>query len=630
MAEIHWLDAISGPFVTGADWSGGAVPGTSDEAILDAAGGAYAVTSSADQTVLGVQLASNASLDIAGATFTLLDGTDGGANAGSIVVNGGATLAAAGQIENVGAIAVGTSESSLGTLLVQGKTTLSGAGSVMVNGGIIDISDGATLINKHNTIAGQGAIFGGTNGGGILVNKIAGLIEATTLYLNIGSSGFGTMTVVNDGAMAANGSGDGGLYFENCVISGHGQIIADWTTSMEYCPAISGQTISTAVGGDLFMYDDSLTYSGILANAGGMTFSFAGASPNLVVQDAMTLTGGGTVGIEDAATFGGLGATLFNVDNSLIDEGDVNGGHSSANLGEGQLAIVNETAGVIESEASGNLHTTLIIDCGAATLTNAGRIEAFGSAGGVTVDSVVDNSGVIESVKGEVLLQGAVQNTGRLAVFGGGAMTLAGDLDNSGAIQVAKGSMTLEGPVTNDGFLLARGGYLMVAGSVVGDGSAKIANGGNLTFAAGFDQEVVFLDGGGQLTLAQSQSYSATISGFRTSGESGAWVLDLRDIGFVDAQEATFSGTSAGGVLTVSDGAHTAQIHLRGDYLSDKFVASSDFSGGVSIYASSANVGSFVSAAASLTSPCGVAPGSRCEPTTLHGLLVAPASHPLR
>lgn len=623
MAAIHWLNAISGPFATAANWGGGAVPGASDIAILDTAGGLYSVTSSTDQTVLGVQLSANASIDIAGATFTLLDGTDGGANAGSIVVLSGATLAAAGQIENVGVISVGASESSQGTLLVQGKATLSGAGSVVVNGGTIDISDGATFTNGANTIAGQGYIFGGTSGGGILVNENAGVIAATNFYLNIGASGLGTMTVVNDGAMSANGSGNGGLYFQNCIITGHGQIIADWAISVEYCPSISGQTISTGLGGGVFMYDDSLTYTGVLANAGGLTFSFAGTSPNLVVQGAMTLTGGGTVGIEDAATFGGVGGTLFNVDNTLLDEGDVNGGHSSANLGEGQLTIVNETAGVIESEALGNLHTTLIIDCGASTLTNAGRIEAFGSAGGVTVDSVVDNTGVIESIKGTVLLQGAAQNAGRLAVFGG-AMTIAGDLDNSGTVQVAKGYMTLEGAVTNNGLLLAKGGNLMVAGSVVGDGSAKLGKGGYLTFQAGFDQSVAFLRGGGRLTLAQSQSYSATISGFQTSGASGAWVLDLRDIGFVDAHEATFSGTSSGGVLTVSDGTHTAQIHLRGNYLSDQFVVGSDFSGGVSISATSARLQHFVSVAASLTSPPGVATGSHYERATSHGLLAAP------
>ena len=38
MAQIHWLNDISGSFTNAADWNGGMVPGPSDDAILDAAG----------------------------------------------------------------------------------------------------------------------------------------------------------------------------------------------------------------------------------------------------------------------------------------------------------------------------------------------------------------------------------------------------------------------------------------------------------------------------------------------------------------------------------------------------------------------------------------------------------------
>jgi hypothetical protein len=59
--------------------------------------------------------------------------------------------------------------------------------------------------------------------------------------------------------------------------------------------------------------------------------------------------------------------------------------------------------------------------------------------------------------------------------------------------------------------------------------------------------------------------------------------LDLADIGFVGSTEAAFAGTKAGGVLTVTDGAHTARIKLTGDYLRSIFIASSDGRGGVAI-----------------------------------------------
>ena len=68
--------------------------------------------------------------------------------------------------------------------------------------------------------------------------------------------------------------------------------------------------------------------------------------------------------------------------------------------------------------------------------------------------------------------------------------------------------------------------------------------------------------------------------GFSTTGGTS---FDLRDIGFVSANEATFVGGSSGGVLTVTDGTHTAHITLLGDYTTSTFVASSDGSGGVII-----------------------------------------------
>ena len=57
----------------------------------------------------------------------------------------------------------------------------------------------------------------------------------------------------------------------------------------------------------------------------------------------------------------------------------------------------------------------------------------------------------------------------------------------------------------------------------------------------------------------------------------------LVQIGFVGADEATFSGTTTSGVLTVTDGTHTAHINLKGDYTGSTFIASDDGNGGVNI-----------------------------------------------
>jgi hypothetical protein len=56
--------------------------------------------------------------------------------------------------------------------------------------------------------------------------------------------------------------------------------------------------------------------------------------------------------------------------------------------------------------------------------------------------------------------------------------------------------------------------------------------------------------------------------------------LELADINFATIQSPSFSGTRTGGMLTVTDGTHTANIALLGNYMATSFVVSSDGQGG--------------------------------------------------
>jgi hypothetical protein len=143
---------------------------------------------------------------------------------------------------------------------------------------------------------------------------------------------------------------------------------------------------------------------------------------------------------------------------------------------------------------------------------------------------------------------------------------------------------------------------------VTSAGSAVISA-GTLTFGSSFSEAVAFTGTSGELVLAQSQGYVAQISGFSLTGGTS---LDLKDIGFVSAGEATFSGTATSGVLTVTDGVHTAHITLIGDYLTSTFTASSDGHGGVIVVdprrpASTASPHAFIAAMAGLAPTGGLA-----------------------
>ena len=172
----------------------------------------------------------------------------------------------------------------------------------------------------------------------------------------------------------------------------------------------------------------------------------------------------------------------------------------------------------------------------------------------------------------------------------------SGTIDNGGTIaSTGAGGVAITSAIDNTGALVADGGTFSISGAVTGSGVAKI-DGGTLDLLSAFNEAVSFAGATGELVLARSQAYTATIKGF---SRSRGTALDLADIGFVSASEATFSGTSSGGVLTVSDGTHTAAIHLAGNYLTTTFIAADDGKGGVLVVAkNSPPVGAFAAAMA--------------------------------
>jgi hypothetical protein len=158
---------------------------------------------------------------------------------------------------------------------------------------------------------------------------------------------------------------------------------------------------------------------------------------------------------------------------------------------------------------------------------------------------------------------------------GGATITNAGLVENVGS-----GGVVVESPIDNTGTLFAAGGTLKLEGAVTGAGIGKI-NGGTLEAVSTFSQNVAFTGATGVLELAHSQSYAGTITGFSKSGGTS---LDLEDITFTSGKTtASFTGTTTSGVLTVTDGTHTAKIKLTGDYLTSKFTTSSDGHGGTTI-----------------------------------------------
>jgi hypothetical protein len=125
--------------------------------------------------------------------------------------------------------------------------------------------------------------------------------------------------------------------------------------------------------------------------------------------------------------------------------------------------------------------------------------------------------------------------------------------------------------------LWANGANIAVHGSVTG-GTAVMDGTASIEFGAAASTNVTFDVGAtGALKLADSFNFSGMISGFNQDDH-----IDLLDMAFGVGTAASYIENQAGtgGTLSVTDGAHTANIALLGQYSADDFtVAAGDTTG---------------------------------------------------
>jgi hypothetical protein len=355
----------------------------------------------------------------------------------------------------------------------------------------------------------------------------------------------------------------------------------------------------------------SLSNSGLIAGGGGGSggvnhrgkagpAGLAGVGVYAGPGGAATVTNAGTItGAVDSVVFASAGDVLIAERGARFDGAIVGGGGTFEIIG-GKTEI----SGLGGSgQASGSISATF---SGFATYEFAGRR--------------VHLSGATTIADGQSLLDfGIVTLTGMAGESANGQITIGvGD-----TLRFQKAAATLDGTVVNGGFIIVAGSTVSFGGPQLGRGEVVIVN-GVADFASAIFEDVQFFGRSGTLRLAQSQSYVNSINGFQAGG---ADKLDLGDIGFVGSGQATYTGTATGGVLTVSDGAHTASIHLLGDYLTDRFVSASDGAGGVDVVAMAAGGASahgFATAMAAFGPPAGgqASPAaSRPDPSRM---LIAP------
>jgi hypothetical protein len=147
-----------------------------------------------------------------------------------------------------------------------------------------------------------------------------------------------------------------------------------------------------------------------------------------------------------------------------------------------------------------------------------------------------------------------VVNSGTLEATGSGGLVIDSNVDNSGLVWANGANITFHGSVTG--------------GNTLMDGTASIEFG-----AAASANVTLQADATGALKLADSFDFSGVVSGFNQDDH-----IDLLDMTFGAGTVASYVENQAGtgGILSVTDGTHTANIALLGQYSADGFTVAAD------------------------------------------------------
>ena len=490
--EIEWTYSGSTEWHVGDNWSGGTVPSTATNIIInrdDLAGEFGPTVSTPDQAVGAVTIGSTASggqLDVAGLGTLTVEGPIrlGVGGTGNLLVQTGGQLFSAGLIE------VGAEEGVVGTL------TLSGSGSLLSHTG-----------NAQIGVQGTGS-FSASNGGRYVGNGVVQVGSQGTVRINGGSEfDVDALVIASNGrVLVGNIAASAAATATNTVSIGS----LDLTGLLQI-----NQIVDSANIGSFLTLDGSLTGDGeiLLAN-GGL----------LITGDASGFTGAINLSGNDTFSNNNDTPAILAIESSLGDGVRIDGNVPGANKnhlilqGNGNTEVAATIDGSWQSFVKDGIGTTALSGNNSFVVTDGV---------GAPVGGVEINGGILEigsdtnlgAVTNGVLIGDAALATSETGASG---RTISLEHDNS-AISVAFGTTwDLTGQLTGDGGLNVRGlGTLDItdaASSYTGDTS--VTGGATLVGSA----ETIRNDVQNNGTIRFVQSNDATFSG-GTNGD-GRYVKD--------------------------------------------------------------------------------------------------------
>jgi autotransporter passenger strand-loop-strand repeat protein len=407
----------------------------------------------------------------------------------------------------------------------------SGQGSTdvtVLSGGTLDVLSGGTASGTTDS-GGIDAVLGTANGTTVDSDSVEVLV----------SGGTATGTTVNNGGIEVVASG----------ATARGMILSSGGIDV----VVSGGTASGTVNrGGLDIVD------------GGTEFVLSSslASGTIVISGGLAVVESGGTGSGDIVNSGG---TLEVLTGGAASGATVNSGGTEVAASGGAAFGTTVDSGGVE----------VLVSAGTAsgTIVNNGGIDVVTSGG--TARGMIVNSGGIDVVVSAGMASGTTVSNGGINIEVSGGTASGTTVSNGGIDIVVSGGTAIGASVDSGGLELVESGGIASATTISG-GTFEVASGGStgsgaVTFASG---------GGGTLQLDASVSFGGLVAGFGAPDH-----LDLRDIAFGSSTSVSFTEAAGGtsGTLTVTDGVHTANITLLGQYMAGQFTSTSDAHGGTLI-----------------------------------------------
>jgi fibronectin-binding autotransporter adhesin len=486
------------------------------------------------------------------------------------------------QIINNGAINMNAAANDT-YIILQNSVTLSGTGTLTMSattGGNNYIEQGASALTLTNqsTIQGAGTIG---NGGLILANSgiVDGNVSGSTNGLFLNSSG----GITNTGTLEATAGGT--LNMQTVTTNTGGNITASGTGSVvNFTSSVTGGTLNSSSGGILqTAANDTANLSGVTISTGS-TYT-TGNNTDLIISG--TITNNGNLSIA-----AGANTALMELAANTTLKG---GGTVTLSQGTGQALIEQASAGLTLENFNNTIQGAGTIGDGALTVLNdtAGKIIANTSGQTLTLNpsSTVTNLGLLEATNGGTLaISGTtVTNTGANITANGGTVTFASTIINGGTLNssnsglletAANGTATLNGVTISTGSTYSTGNNtdLLVSGTITNNGNINVAATAN-TALIGLNANTT-LTGGGTVTLSQGtgaaviqqqvtgltlENVNNTIQGAGNIGNGGALTVQNDAAGKIIANtngQTLALGTSGGvtnlGLLEATNGGNLA------------------------------------------------------------------------